>query len=123
MGNSYLEVLGRSLCLYYVQNYNGTYLGFTLITLHCLTCKQVAYFIFLINITDCKLETMLHHKHSALCTFLDLQGDFDHTTPTSIQKALQTHNTPLIIIFFILSMLTHAPLNISHIAWCYSSKI
>ena len=118
MGDSYLEVLGRSLCLYYVQNYNGTYLGFTLITLHCLTCKQVAYFIFLINITDCKLETMLHHKHSALCTFLDLQGAFDCTTPTSIHKALQTHNTPLIIIFFILSTLTHTPLNISHIAVC-----
>ena len=53
-----------------------------------------------------KLENMLHHKHSALCTFLDIQGAFDHTTPTSIQKALQTHNTPQIIISFILSMLT-----------------
>ena len=48
-----------------------------------------------------KLENMLHHKHSALCTFLDIQGAFDHTTPTSIQKALQTHNTPQIIIIFL----------------------
>ena len=52
-----------------------------------------------------KLEKSLLKKNSTLCTFLDIQGAFDHTTPQSISLALQNHNTPKFIISFIMAML------------------
>ena len=52
-----------------------------------------------------KLERALLNKNSVLCTFLDIQGAFDHTTPTSIQMALDTHKTPPLLNHFISTML------------------
>ena len=59
-----------------------------------------------------KLESSLQKSHSTLCTFLDIQGAFDHTTPAVVKLALKSHGLQQSII----ELIDHLLLNRSIIA-------